>query len=146
MKNANYIILFAAFVIGIFLISNTFSFDAKSGNASFDKRLNEINKNALTDINAFKVCLEETYHANPDEVSNLLMQMEPAEVLLSYELAQMTSLSHAEVLEKYHLNSEKGWSTIFMSLGIKINSAQFKNLSKIYYDNNIENNSIISRK
>ena len=146
MKNTNIFLILAFVSIAVFTVVYSFDFEAQSGDKEFDKRLNEINKNALSNISQFKRCILTTYHANESELSQLLVELEPAEVLLTYEIADLTSLTHAEVLNVFMTNKHKGLQKTLGILGIKHESAQFQNLAKINYDTTIENNSVISRK
>ena len=80
MKSYNYVLLFAVFSVSIFLISVSLTFDANTGNEKFDERLNEINKDALADISAFKAAIVEKYHVDEMEIASLISTMEPAEI------------------------------------------------------------------
>lgn len=146
MKSSNIILLLAFLSIGGFIMFNSFEFDAHSGSKKFDTRLNNINKKALADINQFKECLLATYHADEAELQTLLVEFEPAEVLLTYEISNLTSLTHAEVLGIFRAHKDQGLNETLMALGIKVKSAQFHNLAKLNYDTTIDNNSVISRK
>ncbi|MGV3630468.1 MAG: hypothetical protein ACO1O6_04655 [Bacteroidota bacterium] len=140
MKSYNYVLLFALFSASIFLISVSLTFDANTGSEKFDDRLNEINKDALADISAFKAAIVEEYHVDEAEVSSLISTMEPAEILLAFELARLTDKTMPEVLTRYNNNKEDGWKKIFLSLGINNNSSRFNELCKIdIYDQNQHN-------
>jgi hypothetical protein len=142
MKSYNYILLFALFSASIFLISVSMTFDAKTGNEKFDDRLNEINKEALGDISAFKASIVEEYRVEEAEVGSLISIMEPAEILLSYEISRLTSKTMTEVLARYNTNKEKGWKNIFRSLGINNNSSRFTELCKIDFRDQNSHNSL----
>jgi hypothetical protein len=142
MKSYNYILLFALFSASIFLISVSMTFDAKTGDEKFDERLDEINKDALGDISAFKAAIVEEYHVDEAEVGSLISTMEPAEILLSYELSRLTSKTMTEVLTRYNKNKEDGWKKIFLSLGINNNSSRFNELCKIDLKDQYSHNSL----
>ncbi|MCE3295588.1 MAG: hypothetical protein K0R65_1302 [Crocinitomicaceae bacterium] len=142
MKSYNYVLLFALFSVSIFLISVSLTFDANTGNEKFDEKLNEINKEALADISAFKAAIVGEYHVDETEVSSLISIMEPAEILLSFELSRLTSKTLSEVLTSYNNNKEEGWKKIFLSLGINKKSSRFNDLCKIEINDQNQHNSL----
>ena len=142
MKSYNYVLLFALFSASIFLISVSLTFDANTGNEKFDEKLNEINKDALADISAFKAAIVEEYNVDEAEVSSLISTMEPAEILLAFELSRLTDKTMPEILTRYNTNKEAGWQKIFLSLGINNNSSRFDELCKIEIDDQNQHNSL----
>ncbi len=142
MKNYNYILLFALFSVSIFLISVSLTFDANTGNEKFDDKLNEINKEALADVSAFKAAIVTEYGVEEAEVSSLISTMEPAEILLAYELSRLTDKTMTEVLNRYNTNKGEGWKKIFLSLGINNNSSRFNELCKIDFNDQNAHNSL----
>lgn len=131
MKGLNYVLIFAVFSVSIFLITTSLSFDAHTGDKEFDKKLNEINKNALADLKTFKSNVSNFYVIDQQEVSNLMSIMEPAEIILALEVAKLTNKPLSEIVNHYSENKSIGWNKILLSLGIKKNSTEFNDLKQI---------------
>lgn len=140
MKGYNYILLFSLFTASIFLISISLNFDANTGSEKFDEQLNDINKEALADISAFKNTIVREYNVDDSEVTGLISTMEPAEILLSYELSRLTDKSISEVLTHYKENKQDGWKQILLSLGIDSHSPRFGDLCKLGFKDHDQHN------
>lgn len=131
MKNFNYLLLFAVFTISIFLISISINFDAKTGDDKFDKHLNELNKIALEDLSNFKKHISIKYHADENEISNMISIMEPVEILLVYEISRLINESPTRVISQYKSHKKEGWKKVLISLGINQTSSQYKDLTQL---------------
>lgn len=146
MKSLNYILIFAVFSVAIFLITTSLSFDAQTGDKQFDEKLNEINKDALADLKAFKSNVATFYLMEETEVSNMMSLMEPAEIILALELAKLTNKPLREIVNHYHDHKALGWNKILLSLGIKKNSTEFNDLKQINAQDINQHETTISKK
>lgn len=146
MKSLNYILLFAVFSVAIFLITNSLSFDAQTGDKQFDEKLNEINKDALADLKAFKSNVANFYQIDETEVSNMMSVMEPAEIILAIEVAKLANKPLTEIVNLHHENKTLGWNKILLSIGIKKNSTEFNDLKQINMQEINQQETTISKK
>jgi hypothetical protein len=148
MNKTNYILLSIIFFASFYLISNTLSYEAKTGDKVLDQKLKEINAKAITNIDEFKRFIALKYQISESDVSKLLKVLEPAEILFSYEISVINSTPHYLVIEKFRKNKSKGWQVVINQLGIKKNSEKFnelKNLS-IYDIQKIDESSLSQNK
>ncbi len=97
----------------------------KTGNAEFDSDLQSINAKAKLDIMGFKVDLNKTYDLPIQKIDELLKIMDPAEVVLANDVAQVSKKPLDDVVTAYKTNKEKGWGTIAKEMGIKPGSPEF---------------------
>ena len=147
MKNLNYLLLFAIFVVSVFLISVSVNFDAKTGDEKFDNHLNELNKVALEDLSNFKKHISIKYHVDENEVTNMISTMEPVEILLVYEISRLMNESPSKIISRYNSNKKEGWKKVLVSLGINQSSSQYKDLTKLELQNNpIKESNPLSKK
>lgn len=146
MKSLNYILIFAVFSVAIFLITNSLSFDAQTGDKQFDEKLNEINKDALADLKAFKSNVTKFYQIDETEVSNMMSVMEPAEIILAIEVAKLANKPLTEIVNLHHENKTLGWNKILLSIGIKKNSTEFNDLKQINMQEINQQETTISKK
>ncbi|MFN5417507.1 MAG: hypothetical protein ACK5B9_10655 [Flavobacteriia bacterium] len=146
MKSLNYILIFAVFSVAIFLITNSLSFDAQTGDKQFDEKLNEINKDALADLKAFKSNVANFYQIDETEVSNMMSVMEPAEIILAIEVAKLANKPLTEIVNLHRENKSLGWNKILLSIGIKKNSTEFNDLKQINMQEINQQETTISKK
>ncbi|MCR9173594.1 MAG: hypothetical protein NXI10_13920 [bacterium] len=97
----------------------------RTGDASLDTELNEINNDAKSDLSAFKDRLLSEHNLSGGVVDDLLEIMQPAEVLLSGRLKDILGIEIDVVVGSYERNKDKGWGAIAKDLGIKPGSAEF---------------------
>jgi hypothetical protein len=148
MNKTNYILLSLLFFASFYLISNTLSYEAKTGDKLLDEKLKEINAKAITNIDEFKSFIALKYQSSESEVSKLLKFLEPAEILFSYEISVISSTPHEVVIEKFKKNKSEGWKIVISDLGIKQHTEKFnelKNLS-IYDIQKIDESSLSQNK
>jgi hypothetical protein len=148
MNKTNYILLSIVFFACFFLIFNTLSFDAQTGDEKLDNKLKEINAKAITNIDVFKSQIALKYQTSESEVARLLKIMEPAEILFSYEISAVSSTPIDKIIETYKNNKNEGWKTIISEIGISKNSKKFKELKNlsIYNDQTIDDSSLSQNK
>ena len=131
MKQFNYILLFVFFSATFYLISQSLTFDAKTGDTVLDEKLKNLNAQAVTDISTFKSEIASEFQTTEVKISKLLEEMEPAEVLFAYNIALIKSISVNDVIAVYKENKNQGWSVIIKKLGISQQSEKFKDLKNI---------------
>ena len=104
--------------------------DFNTGDAEFDLTLKEINLEAEADIEGFKADISLTYNISQNKLEYLFVEieMEPADVYMTLELAKITDNSVDDVVNVYKENRGKGWGVIAKELGIKPGSDEFKAL------------------
>ncbi len=131
MKKFNYILLFVFFSATFYLISQSLTFDANTGDTVLDEKLKNLNAQAVADISTFKMEIASEFQTTEFKISKLLEEMEPAEVLFSYNIALINSISVDDVISVYKENKDYGWSVIINKLGISQQSEKFKDLKNI---------------
>ncbi len=148
MNKTSYILLSFVFFVCFFLIFKTLSFDAQTGDEKLDKKLNEINAKAITNIDEFKSQIALKYQTSESEVAKLLKIMEPAEILFSYEISAVSSTPIDKIIETYKKNKNEGWNVVISEIGIQKNSKKFKELKNlsIYNDQTIDDSSLSQNK
>ncbi len=137
MKNTNYPIILMMLAATFILLSQTLSFNPKTGDEGFDNKLNEINVEALSDINNFIDRVNSVYLIEKNQVQELLNVFEPAELLIALQICHVTDNTLLNVIENYKRNKSKGWKSILSDLGIKSTSYEFVELKKIVNFNDV---------
>lgn len=124
------VILLVSGFIALFSQSVTGSFNPATGDAQLDVTIREINVEAHADLDAFVAEVSVTYQVPEEEVTVMLVEekMEPAEVFLAVELAEISEKSLETVVTVYKKHKSKGWGAIAKELGIKPGSKEFKAL------------------
>lgn len=147
MNKLNYLLFLMLFTASFVLISQTLSFDPKTGDKRFDKQLHDINANLSQNLGDFKQKVSYKYNIKESKVSDLLSEMEPAEVLITLQLLTITSKSLDEILESYKENRRAGWKAIAEDLGIENNTAAFRELKNVILFNEmpVNDNSLSQR-
>lgn len=115
-------------VIG-FIVFGSFSFSQisfKTGDASLEAELNILNDEAKADLGAFKKELAEDFGLAKEKVQHYLdIALEPAEIILSARIADITGNSVDEVVKRHESKKDEGWGKIAKDLGIKPGSPEF---------------------
>ncbi len=110
--------------IGIQFTNAQISFN--TGDASLEAELNLLNDNAKKDLTSFKSQIVSDFGLTKEKVQDLLdKSMEPAEIILSGRIADITGNSVDDVVKSYEANKDKGWGQVAKDLGIKPGSAEF---------------------
>ena len=104
--------------------------DFKTGDVELDLTLEEINLDAEADLGGFKADLSVTYDISQNKLEYLFVEieMEPADVYMTLELAEITDNSVDTVVYVYKEHRGKGWGIIAKELGIKPGSEEFMTL------------------
>lgn len=131
MKSTNYILLILFFATTFYLISDSLSFNARTGDKALDIRLKEVNNKALVNISDFKAKMATSFQTSESEISELLKIMEPAEILFAYQVATVTGKSLENVVATYTKKKGEGWSAILESYGIKNKSEKFSDIKNL---------------
>jgi hypothetical protein len=100
-----------------------------TGSAEMDANLNGINVDAKVDLGKFKADLSLSFGVPESKIDYMLsINMQPAEVYLALEIANITHTNCDQVVEVYNKNKGKGWGVIAKEMGIKPGSAEFHEL------------------
>ncbi len=131
MKQINYLLLFVFFSASFYLISQSLTFNAKTGDAVLDEKLKELNAEAITNISEFRSQIAMEFQTSETKITELLQIMEPAEILFAYQIAAVNSTSIDKIVAKFKQNKSEGWSVIIDKLGISQHSEKFKDLKNL---------------
>lgn len=121
------------------LLTATFSFSQISyntGSVEYDKSLGLINTNAKLDLNTFKLELSASHNISIPIIDKLLQIMEPAEIVIAKDIADIVNKPLEDVVSSYKVNKDKGWGQIAKEMGIKPGSAEFHELKGKSKSNN----------
>lgn len=140
MNRLSYLLFFMLFSASFILLYRSLSFDPKTGDEHFDKQLNQMNASLSEDITGFTKNVSTKYDMHENEISKLLAEMEPAEVLITLQLLTITAKPLKEVLHSYKKNHRKGWKAIAEDLGIRANTSEFRELKNIVIFNDLPKN------
>lgn len=99
-----------------------------TGSVEFDKDLGIINANAKLDLKTFKIDISTSHNLPIPKVEEMLQIMEPAEVVLAADIAQVTQKPVDEVVTSYKKNKGNGWGVVAKEMGIKPGSPEFHTL------------------
>jgi hypothetical protein len=107
-------------------------FTAKTGDADFDIKLNQVNDDAKLDIKLFTKELALEYKVEEKTINENMtkMKMEPAEIFLVLETAKLTKKEPAEVFKIYKADKKQGWGVMLKKAGIDMKMREFKALHK----------------
>lgn len=119
--------LFSLFIAGsLYTNAQNFALSAKSGDVELDASLNEINVKAKSDLPVFKNELAVEFHVGQPRIDKMLeMQMSPADVYMTLQVADLTKKDPEVVANAFQKNKAKGWGAIAKEMGIKPGSAEF---------------------
>jgi hypothetical protein len=114
----------------VFIILPAFvsaALEFNTGDAELDLTLKEINVEAETDIDGYKADLSLTYNISQNKLEYLFVEIEmnPADVYMTLELAKIANISIDTIVNVYKENRGKGWGVIAKKLGIKPGSNKF---------------------
>jgi hypothetical protein len=101
------------------------SFTAKSGDAALDANLDKLNMNAKLDLPLFKNDINIDFGIPLPKIDNLLSFMQPADVFMTAQIANLTGKDPDVVATSYKKNKDKGWGVIAKEMGIKPGSPEF---------------------
>jgi hypothetical protein len=113
--------------VSIIAISNA-QVKYNTGSVEFDKDLGIINTNAKLDLKTFKIDVSTSHNLPIPKIDEMLQVMEPAEVVLAADIAQVAQKPIDEVVTSYKKNKGKGWGVVAKEMGIKPGSPQFHEL------------------
>ncbi|MES2588147.1 MAG: hypothetical protein V4622_04150 [Bacteroidota bacterium] len=131
MKQINYLLLFVFFSASFYLISQSLTFNAKTGDTVLDEKLKALNAEAITNISEFRSHIAMEFQTSETKITELLEIMEPAEILFAYQIAAVNSTSIDKIVTKYKQNKNEGWAVIIQKLGISQQSEKFKDLKNL---------------
>lgn len=98
----------------------------KTGDASLEAELNLLNDEAKKDLTSFKDKIVSDFGVTKQTVQDLLDKaLEPAEIILSGRIADITGKSMNDVVSSYEKNKDKGWGQVAKDMGIKPGSPEF---------------------
>lgn len=126
MKKKMIVTVLLAFVVMLGNAQN-FSLSAKSGDVELDASLNDINLKAKLDLPLFKKDLAIEFNIGEAKVEKLMIElnMSPADVYMTFQVADLTKKDVDVVAKSYSVNKNKGWGQIAKELGIKPGSPEF---------------------
>lgn len=120
------VILLITLCISTILNAQNFSLSAKSGDAELDASLTDINIKAQVDLPLFKKDLSVEFNIGENKIDKMLeIQMSPADIYMTFEIAGLVKKDPEIVVESFKKNKDKGWGVIAKELGIKPGSAEF---------------------
>ncbi|MDP1802466.1 MAG: hypothetical protein Q8L81_13995 [Bacteroidota bacterium] len=120
------VILLITLCISAILNAQNFSLSAKSGDAELDASLTDINIKAQVDLPLFKKDLSVEFNIGENKIDKMLeIQMSPADIYMTFEIAGLVKKDPEIVVESFKKNKDKGWGVIAKELGIKPGSAEF---------------------
>lgn len=123
MKKA-ILVLASLFMFGM-SNAQTITFNPRTGDVDMDGFLKDISTKAKNDINGFISDATATFNIAKDKVENLIKTMDPGDVYMTLQTAQVINKPVEEVKEAYVKAKDKGWGQIAKDLGIKPGSAEF---------------------
>jgi hypothetical protein len=110
--------------------SQEVKFSAKTGDAELDVFLKDINTNALSNPDQFKVNASASFNIGVTKIDLLLNTMPPGDVYMALQLASSTGKPVDTVVDSYSKNKGKGWGVIAKEMGIKPGSPEFHAMKK----------------
>lgn len=123
MKTARFLILLIALSMAPLSMAQL-SFN--TGDATLEAELNLLNDDAKKDLSTFKSNMATTLDVTKEKIQSLLDKaMEPAEIILSGRIADISGNSLDDVVKSYEANKDKGWGYIAKEMGIKPGSPEF---------------------
>lgn len=118
----------AAFILSLSVSLMVFTPMARADLISF---MNDVNKQALSDINNFNKQLSKQFGIPVPDVEAIVNSLpNPADAFMIFQLGQMAHVQPEIVLRKYRHSGKKGWGSMAHELGIKPGSAEFHALKR----------------
>lgn len=101
-----------------------------TGDSDLDKSLIELNNDVKNDIISFTNDVAATFGLPKPKIETLLNihHMQPADVVMALEIAQITTQPIENVASVFDKNKSKGWGVIAKEMGIKQGSKEFHQL------------------
>jgi hypothetical protein len=118
------IVLVSVFLAGV-MNSQTISFNPRTGDVEMDGFLKDISTKAKDNINNFVDDAVKTFNIAKDKVEGLIKIMDPGDVFMTLQTAQIVNKPVDVVKDTYVKNKDKGWGEIAKELGIKPGSKEF---------------------
>jgi hypothetical protein len=118
------IILVSAFLFGA-AHAQTISFNPRTGDVEMDGFLKDISTKAKDNINNFVNDAVNTFNVAKDKVEGLIKIMDPGDVFMTLQTAQIVNKPVDVVKDAYIKGKDKGWGQIAKDLGIKPGSKEF---------------------
>ncbi len=119
-----FLIAVALFVFG-YGFSQTITFNPRTGDVDMDGFLKDVSTKAKNDINSFIDDATKTFNIAKDKVEGLIKIMDPGDVFMTLQTAEIVNKPVEEVKEAFVKGKDKGWGQIAKDLGIKPGSAEF---------------------
>jgi hypothetical protein len=95
--------------------------------------INDINKQAQSDLNFFKTRLEKDFGIPGPDLNVLFKTLPtPADVFMCLRVSKIAGIHTDIVVKEFKKNKGKGWGVIARNLGIKPGSREFHELKKGY--------------
>jgi hypothetical protein len=118
------LILAGVFMVGI-MNAQTISFNPRTGDVEMDGFLKDISTKAKDNINNFVSDAVATFNIAKDKVESLIKIMDPGDVFMTLQTAQIVNKPVDDVKTAYLKNKDKGWGEIAKEMGIKPGSKEF---------------------
>ena len=120
------LLLYISVCASTIINAQNFSLSAKSGDDELDVSLSNINATAKADINIFKKDISVEFNIGEPKIDKMLeIQMSPADIFMTLQVADMVKKDPDVVCESYKKNKDKGWGVIAKELGVKPGSPEF---------------------
>lgn len=120
-----YILILAGLFMFGMNTAQTISFNPRTGDVDMDGFLKDVSTKAKDDINGFVNNAVTTFNVAKDKVEGLVKLMDPGDVYMTLQTAQVVNKPVEEVKEAYVKAKDKGWGQIAKDLGIKPGSKEF---------------------
>lgn len=124
MKSMKKITLIIALLFNVAAFAQL-SFTAKTGDSELDVSLDKLNMNAKIDLPLFKNDINIDFGIPIPKIDKLLGFMQPADVFMTAQIANLSGKDPDVVAESYKKNKDKGWGVIAKEMGIKPGSPEF---------------------
>lgn len=118
------LILVAVLAFG-YNFSQTISFNPRTGDVEMDGFLKDVSTKAKENINNFVNDAVQTFNVTKDKVEGLIKIMDPGDVFMTLQTAQVVNKPIDDVSAAYQKSKDKGWGQIAKDLGIKPGSPEF---------------------
>jgi hypothetical protein len=96
-----------------------------TGSIELDKELVTLNANAKLDIKEFTINLNASHSIPIPKIKELLNIMDPAEIILSNNIAVIVNKPLDEIVDTYKANKGKSWGQLAKEMGVKPGSPEF---------------------
>jgi hypothetical protein len=117
-------VLVSVFLAGA-MNAQTISFNPRTGDVEMDGFLKDISVKAKENVDNFVSDAVATFNIAKDKVESLIKIMDPADVFMTLQTAQIVNKPVDVVKDTYVKNKDKGWGEIAKEMGIKPGSKEF---------------------